>query len=135
MEKNKYTQKSIEAIKDAQNTAIKNGNPEVSELHLHLALISDGEGVIQSVLKKMGVDINPYLEDVASKINQLPSTSGSGNIYPSTVFQRVLLKSEDEAKAMGDSYVSVEHLYMALLKEKNNKRKKKSGYRQSGRKR
>ncbi|NMB09406.1 MAG: ATP-dependent chaperone ClpB [Tissierellia bacterium] len=119
MDINKFTQKSIEAIQDAQNTAIKNGNPEVSELHLHLALISDGEGVIQSVLKKMGVDINPYLEDVASKINQLPSTSGSGNIYPSTVFQRVLLKSEDEAKAMGDSYVSVEHLYMALLKEKN----------------
>ena len=119
MDINKFTQKSIEGIQDAQNTAIKNGNPEVSELHLHSALISDGEGVIQSVLKKMGVDIKSYLEDVASKISRLPSTSGSGNIYPSTVFQRVLLKSEDEAKAMGDSYVSVEHLYMALLKERN----------------
>ena len=49
----------------------------------------------------------------------MPSKDGNSNIYPSTVFQRILLKAEDEAKAMGDEYVSVEHIYMALLKEKN----------------
>ena len=119
MDLNKFTQKSVEAIQEAQNIAIKNGNPEINDLHLHYALIADGEGVIQRVLNKMNIDINAYSIALTSELDKMPKQSGGSNIYPSTVFQRILLKAEDEAKSMGDSFISVEHIYMAILKEKN----------------
>ncbi|QQK08431.1 ATP-dependent chaperone ClpB [Miniphocaeibacter halophilus] len=119
MDLNKFTQKSIEAIQDAQNIAIKNGNPEVNDIHLHYALVADTEGVIQRVLNKMGVDVNAYTIALTNELDKLPRQDSSSNIYPSTIFQRILLKAEDEAKAMGDSFISVEHIYMTLLKEKS----------------
>ncbi len=118
MDLNKFTQKSVEAIQEAQNIAIKNGNPEVNDIHIHYALVADTEGVIQRVLGKMNIDINAYTIALTNELDKLPRQDSSSNIYPSTIFQRVLLKAEDEAKAMGDSFVSVEHIYMALLEEK-----------------
>ncbi|HHX67334.1 MAG TPA: AAA domain-containing protein, partial [Gallicola sp.] len=119
MDLNKFTQKSIEAIQDAQNIAIKNGNPEVNDIHLHYALVADTEGVIQRVLNKMGVDVNAYTIALTNELDKLPRQDSSSNIYPSTIFQRILLKAEDEAKSMGDSFISVEHIYMTILKEKS----------------
>ncbi len=118
MDLNKFTQKSIEAIQEAQNIAIKNGNPEVNDIHLHYALVADTEGVIQRVLNKMSININDYTTALTNELDKLPRQDSSSNIYPSTIFQRILLKAEDEAKKMGDSFISVEHIYMALLDEK-----------------
>ncbi|NMB15401.1 MAG: ATP-dependent chaperone ClpB [Gallicola sp.] len=119
MDLNKFTKKSIEAIQEAQNIAIKNGNPDVNDVHLQYALVSDIEGVIYKSLTHEHVDVKAYVEELRKSLEAMPSQDGNSNIYPSTVFQRILLKAEDEAKAMGDEYVSVEHIYMALLKEKN----------------
>lgn len=119
MDLNKFTKKSLEAIQEAQNIAIKNSNPDVNDIHLQYALVSDIEGVIYKSLLNQNIDVKSYLEDLRKKLESLPTQSSNSNIYPSTIFQRILLKAEDEAKAMGDEYISVEHIYMALLEEKN----------------
>nr|WP_072514703.1 ATP-dependent chaperone ClpB [Ndongobacter massiliensis] len=119
MENQKYTKKSLEAIQDAQNMAIKNGNPELTDLHLHLALITDSEGLIARVLTQMGVDVPAYRVQVKRAVEQLPTQSGASEVYPNAVFRRILLKAEDEAQTLGDSFISTEHLYLALLEERN----------------
>lgn len=118
MDLNKFTKKSLEAIQEAQNIAIKNSNPDVNDIHLQYALVSDIEGVIYKSLSNQNIDVKAYLEELRKNLDSFPSQNSNSNIYPSTIFQRILLKSEDEAKSMGDEYISVEHLYMALLKEK-----------------
>ncbi len=115
----KYTQRSLQAIQDAQNAAIKNGNPELTDLHLHDALLRDNEGTIAKVLLQMGTDLTGYRTAVRRAMENLPTQQGQAQVYPNAIFQRILLKAKDEAAAMGDEYVSTEHLYLALLKEKN----------------
>lgn len=119
MEQNKFTQKSLEAIQEAQQMAIKNGNPQVEELHLHAALLADSNDLVFRVLSLAGVDAQKLRNEVLEAVGRLPVQEGATQLYPSTQYTRILLKSEDEAKAMGDRYVSVEHLYMALIKEKH----------------
>ena len=119
MDNNKLTQKSIEAINNADSMAIKDANPEVTEFHLGLALVESSDSYVSMVLKDMGVDVNSYKNDLEKKIESLPKQSGNAKTYPSQVFQRIFLKAEDEAEAMGDSFISVEHIYLSLLKEKS----------------
>ncbi|MDO5718653.1 MAG: ATP-dependent chaperone ClpB [Tissierellia bacterium] len=119
MDTNKFTKKAVEAIQESQNIAIKNGNPELNELHLHLGLIEDGDSYIRKILSLMGVDINLYYDSVRNKVDRLPVQDGGENLYPTTSYQRALLRAEDEMKSLGDSYISVEHIYMAILKDRN----------------
>ncbi len=119
MDQNKYTKKSLEVIQEAQNIAIKNGNPELTDLHLHYALIQNGDDMVRRVLSLMGIDTNAYVKEVKTQMEALPSQSGEANLYPSRTFQKILLKSEDEAAQLGDGYVSVDHIYLALLAERN----------------
>ena len=119
MDLNKLTKKSMEAVQDAQNIALKNKNPEISDLHLHYALVADVEGIVNKTLEKMGVDMESYLKDLSYELDRLPKVDSASNIYPSQLFQRIILIAEDEAKRMKDSFISVEHIYLALIKEKN----------------
>lgn len=109
----------MEAVQDAQNIALKNKNPEISDLHLHYALVADVEGIVNKTLEKMGVDMESYLKDLSYELDRLPKVDSASNIYPSQLFQRIILIAEDEAKRMKDSFISVEHIYLALIKEKN----------------
>lgn len=118
MDAQKYTQRSLQMIQDAQNIAIKNGNPEITDLHLHKALVTDSESLIARVLQEMNVDINQYRTAVEREVENLPRQQGASQVYPNAVFQRILLKADDEAKALGDSYISVEHLYLSLISER-----------------
>lgn len=118
MDAQKYTQKSLQMIQDAQNIAIKNGNPEITDLHLHKALVTDSDSLIARVLQEMNVDINQYRMTVDRAVDNLPRQQGESQVYPNAVFQRILLKADDEAKALGDSYISVEHLYLSLISER-----------------
>lgn len=118
MDFNKYTQKSQEAINDSQAIAIKNSNPEVNEIHLAYALVSESNSIVSQILKTMNIDYSSYKNAVAKKIDAMPTLEGGSDIYPTQVFQRILLKAEDEAKNMGDSYVSTEHIFLSLLNEK-----------------
>ncbi len=119
MDLNKLTKKSMEAVQDAQKIALKNKNPEISDLHLHYALVADVEGIVNKTLEKMGVDMESYLKDLSYELDKLPKVDSASNIYPSQLFQRIILIGEDEAKRMKDSFISVEHIYLALIKEKN----------------
>lgn len=114
-----YTKKALQAIQDAQNAAIKNGNPELTDLHLHDALIRESDGMVAQVLAHLGVQIAAYRTAVRRAMENLPQQQGASQVYPNAIFQRILLKAKDEADKMGDSYVSTEHLYLALLDERN----------------
>lgn len=116
MDFNKFTQKSTEAINEASQLAIKNANPEVGIIHLAYALIEDSDSFVSQVLANMGL-YKKVLNKMQEKMENLPSQSGSANIYPNTIFQRVLLKSEDCAKKMGDSFISTEHIFLTILNE------------------
>lgn len=116
MDFNKFTQKSTEAINEASQLAIKNANPEVGIIHLAYALVEDSNSFVSQVLANMGL-YKKVLNKMEEKLENLPSQSGSANIYPNTIFQRILLKSEDCAKKMGDSFISIEHIFLTILNE------------------
>ena len=121
MDTNKFTQKSMEALQMAQEMAIKNANPEVDELHLHAALLANTDETVGRVLKEQGIDVAGLRGEVHKAVDRLPIAEGSQNLYPSTQYTRVILKAEDEKNKMDDAYISVEHLYLALIDEKNSK--------------
>lgn len=120
MDFNKFTQKSIQAINNANSAAISNGNPQIEDLHLHYALVDDREGLIGRIASLMGIDINAYRKRLADEISKLPKQSG-GQSYPSADFNKLLNDAVKEANDFQDDYVSVEHLYLALLKVKGTK--------------
>ncbi len=114
----KFDKRALEIIGHAQNIAIKNGNPELNDLHLAQALLSDDKQVIVQVLFYLNVDVEALRAEISDALAQEPSQSGEGRIYPSTVYQRVLLKSEDVAKEAATRNIYPEHIFLALLKEK-----------------
>ena len=118
MDYNKFTQKSLEAINNANSYAIKNSNPEVNEIHLNYALIENSDSIVAQVIKTMDVDFKSYRDEIRDMMDRLPQASGGSDIYPTQTLSRVLLKSEDEAENMGDSFVSMEHIFLSLLNEK-----------------
>lgn len=118
MDYNKFTQKSLEAINNANSYAIKNSNPEVNEIHLNYALIENSDSIVSQIIKTMDIDFENYRIDIRSIMDRLPQTNGGSDIYPNQTLSRILLKSEDEADNMGDSFVSMEHIFASLLNEK-----------------
>lgn len=119
MDMNKFSNKALEYIEKAQNMAIKNSNPELNEKHLALSMFLDSDGLIYRLTNLMGENAKLIAGELKQLFEKLPSQSG-GSLHASTIYQRILLNAEDEAKSMGDSYVGIEHIFMALLKEKNN---------------
>ncbi|AFS79339.1 chaperone protein ClpB [Gottschalkia acidurici 9a] len=116
----KFTQKSQEAITLANQETIKQENQQIEEIHLHLALLEQTDGLIAKLIGLMGKDLNLIKSEVKNEINKLPKVSGGASMpYASRQLQKILLTAEDEAKKLKDEYVSVEHLYIGLLKEKN----------------
>lgn len=119
MDLNKFTQKSLEVVQGSQELAIKKGNPQLEEIHIHYCLMNQEEGLIPRVLSYMGENIDLIKNDVERELDDLPKQSGGGGtLYPSRIYTKILLNSEDEAKKFGDEYVGVEHIYIRLLKEK-----------------
>ena len=119
MDSNKFTQKSIEAIEGSQNIAMKLGNPELSEIHLHYALIANRDGLIPRVLSLMGVDTEELRKDLDDRLNRLPKQTG-GSIHPGRSYTNTLMDAEEEAKNFKDEYIGVEHIYLAIISLKSN---------------
>ncbi|MCM1043057.1 MAG: ATP-dependent chaperone ClpB [Corallococcus sp.] len=115
MNANKFTQKSLVALEDAQSIARKNGNSELLPLHLLCGLLSDGEGTVYSVLTGSGTDAQSLLGSAREEVSKLPKMSGASNLYASNAVQQVLDRAEAVADEMKDEYVSVEHLFIGLL--------------------
>ena len=112
---NKFTQKSIEAVKNTEKSAYEYGNQQVEQIHLLYALLTLDDSLILNLIQKMGVSKEMLINETLSKLTTLPKVSG-GQLYISEGLNKVLISAEDEAKAMGDEYVSVEHIFLAMLK-------------------
>ena len=117
MNSEKFTEKSIGAISGAHEFATKYGHGSIKIEHLLLALVSQMEGLIPKILEKMGKDVSRFISKIEAELNRFPKVSG-GNLYMDSALAKVLDNAEKEAKNYGDSYVSVEHLFLAILKEK-----------------
>ena len=111
----KFTQKSIEAVQDAEKLATDYGNQQITEEHFLLALMQQEEGLIPKLFQKMDIDVNYFTNDATMMVQNLPKVSGGGQQYVDRYLNDVLLHGEDEAKKMGDDYVSVEHLFLSLI--------------------
>ncbi|MDO4587313.1 MAG: AAA family ATPase [Planctomycetia bacterium] len=110
----KLTKKSTEAITEAQNSAIKNNNPEITPLHLLEALLHETDGNVRPILHAIGTNLTQLQKMVESEIRHLPRIQGGTSTNPSGELQRVFLKSAEEATALTDEYISTEHLLLAL---------------------
>lgn len=111
----KFTQKSIEAINEVEKITYEFGNQEMMQEHLLLALLRQENGTIAKLIEKMEINLPHFTNNVESWIERRPKVSG-GKVYIGDKLNKVLISAEDEAKQMGDSYVSVEHIFLSMLK-------------------
>ena len=113
-----YTQKSLEAVQSAQQLAVQNGHPEVSQLHLLLSLLRQEGGLIPQLLRKTGLTVESLEAAATAELNRLPRVSGSraaDRIYITADLDAAFTAAQNQADAMQDAYISVEHLLLGLL--------------------
>ena len=114
----KFTQKSIEAVNDCEKLAYEYGNQEIEQEHLLVALLHQPDGLIPKLIEKMEIQLTHFTNNAENKLAARVKVSG-GQVFVGKDLNQVLIHAEDEAKALGDEYVSVEHLFLALLKYPN----------------
>ncbi len=114
----KFTQKSLEAVNGMEKLAYEYGNQEIEEEHLLYSLLTQEESLILKLVEKMEIHREYFLNRVKSDLEKRVKVSG-GQLYIGAMLNKVLISAEDEAKQMGDEYVSVEHLFLSLLKNPN----------------
>ena len=112
---NKFTQKSLQAVQNCERIAMDSGNQEIAQEHLLYALLTQDDSLIAKLMEKMGLDKNLIINRVEEAIQKRPKVQG-GQQYVGQDLNNALVHGEDEAKAMGDEYVSVEHLFLAMMK-------------------
>ena len=115
---NKFTQKSLQAVNNLEKVAYEYGNQEVEQEHLLYNLLNQEDSLILKMLEKMEINTEHFARNLDSALNKRPKVSG-GQVYIGQYLNKALVSAEDEAKAMGDEYVSVEHLFLALLRNPN----------------
>lgn len=113
---NKFTQKSMEAVQNCEKLAYEYGNQQIEQEHLLYSLLSLEDSLILKLLTKMGISREMIQNEAEQKLASLPKVSGNGQVYLSNDLNKVLIHAEDESRAMGDEYVSVEHIFLAMLK-------------------
>ena len=127
MNTNKLTQKSTEVIQQAQSIAVSYSNQQIDQLHILLALLSDENGLIPGLVTKMGIDEATVRARTEDFVSQLPRVTGTGRradeVYITQDTDRALNEAEEAAKRMGDEYISVEHLFLGLLRKAKDKTK------------
>ena len=120
---NKFTQKSLEAVNSCEKLAYQYGSPEIDQEHFLYSLLTIEDSLILKLIEKMEVNKEAFLSQVQQAVEKKPKVSG-GQTYISKSLNQVLVSAEDEAKAMGDEYISVEHLFLSLMKYPNTEIKK-----------
>lgn len=120
MNMDKITQGSRDAMVSAQNLAIDMGHQQLDVEHLAYALLEQDDGLVPKLLKSAGVDVGAVKADLLAELEKIAKVSGAAdNLYSSRRFNRILINAEKEARAFTDEYLSVEHLFLAILDEKN----------------
>ena len=112
---NKFTKKSIGAINKCQDIITEYGNQYVEQIHILYSLITIDESLIVQLLKKMEVPVDEFRKSLETEISKLPKVTGTGQMYMSQAANLALTRAEDHSKAMGDEYVSVEHIFISML--------------------
>ena len=113
---NKFTQKSMEAVQNCEKLAYEYGNQQIEQEHLLYSLLTIEDSLILKLITKMGISGDQFANETKQAIGRLNKVSG-GQVYVSNDLNKVLINAEDEAKVMGDEYVSVEHLFLSMLKQ------------------
>lgn len=116
---NKFTKKAIEAVQGTEKLAYEYGNQQIDQAHLLNALFHLDNSLILSLLEKYGMDRDLLIQEGEVLLKRLPKVSGSANLYMSQDLNKVLIHAEDELKLMGDEYISLEHLFLSLMKYAN----------------
>ncbi len=114
----KFTQKSLEAIQNAQSMAVEYGNPQMDQQHLLVTLLTQEDGLIPQLMQKMNVNVNGLLQAAENEVKKLPRATG-GQTYVSSDLEKTLTAAEKLAENMTDEYVSVEHVFMAMVNSPN----------------
>ena len=127
---NKFTQKSMEAVQNCEKLAYDYGNQQIEQEHLFYSLLTLEDSLILKLLTKMEIGKELILNEAEQKLAGLPKVSGGGQVYISNDLNKVLINAEDESRAMGDEYVSVEHIFLSLIKHAD--RTMKELFRQHG---
>ena len=116
MDMDKYTRKSLEVIEKAKDKALEYDNQELAQIHLLAGLLEIDESLISKIFEKLDIDVTAAVNRVEDKLASLPKVSG-GILYAGNNFSKALIQAEKEAKQMGDSFVSVEHLFLGLIEK------------------
>ena len=129
---NKFTQKSMQAVQECERTALEYGNQEIEQEHLLYALLTQDDSLILKLMEKMGIDRNIIINRTEEALRKRTKVQGAQQFVGQDL-NKALIHAEDEAKQMGDEYVSVEHLFLSLLRHPN--RELKNIFREMGIKR
>ena len=113
----------MEAVQNCEKLAYEYGNQQIDQPHLLYSLLTLDDSLIMKLITKMGIQGDMFKNESKQAIEKLTKVSGGGQLYISNDLNKVLINAEDEAKAMGDEYVSVEHLFLALLKQPSKEMK------------
>ena len=119
MDMNKFTQRAQEAIADSQSIALSMQHQQLDVEHLHLALVRQQDGLIPRLLQLMGVNVQSYAAALEGELKKQPSVQGGSQLYASRRFGEVLTRAQESIDQFGDEYAGVEHIYLAMLDERN----------------
>jgi ATP-dependent Clp protease ATP-binding subunit ClpB len=126
MDLNRFTEKSQNALAEAQNVAIKQGHQQVDTIHLAISLVNQEKGLIPSLLNKMEVDLSALNRSLENELSRRPRITGPGvkpgNIYISAALSKTLVNAMELADRMKDEYVSVEHIFYTILEDRSDKK-------------
>ncbi|MFZ5352155.1 MAG: ATP-dependent chaperone ClpB [Bacillota bacterium] len=119
MDINRLTQKAQEAVLEGQSLAIKYNHQTLDGEHLHMALLTQNEGLIPKLITKMNIPYDFYYKDLNDELDKIPKVFGGGtsSVYASRRFEQLFIKADEEAKKFNDDYISVEHVFLALIDE------------------
>ena len=115
---NRFTQQSMQAIAECESLAVKYGNQEIEQEHLLYALLTLENSLIKSLIEKMEINVEHFMDRAEKSVDKRVKVQG-GNSYVGADLNKALTMAEDEMKAMGDEYVAVEHLFLAMIKYPN----------------
>ncbi|MBQ8148488.1 MAG: AAA family ATPase, partial [Lachnospiraceae bacterium] len=119
MNAEKLTKKSLEVIENCSKLAYEYNNQEIDQEHLLLSMVTTEDCLISKMIEKMGMDLNTFTADCERAVAYRPKVTGTSDVYMSREFTMTLMDAENESKQMGDSYISVEHIFLAMIKKAN----------------
>lgn len=119
MDAEKFTKKSLEVIENCSKLAYEYNNQEIDQEHLLLSMVTTDDCLISKMIEKMGIELQTFTGECERAVAYRPKVTGTSDVYMSREFTMTLMDAENESKQMGDAYISVEHIFLAMIKKAN----------------